>query len=154
MTTTTLPRVSLAEVLAYRHPGVVRRYVKDHGASPEEAAELFEETLKWLYLCYRCATDLPEGTGCTLSPDIAKLDDAWHTFLLFTRDYADFCDRYFGFFLDHFPNEDEPGPPLDSARVRERMEQQFALVYDVLGEETLTAWHDECRYAAGAVVKH
>lgn len=142
--------VSLADVLAYRHPGVVRRYAKDHHASPEEAAELFQETCKWLYLCYRSATDMPEGIGCTMTPDIEKLDGMWHTFLLFTRDYADFCERYFGFFLHHVPNEDEEGQPFDEASLRQQLEQQYALVYDVLGEETLTAWHDECRYAAPA----
>jgi len=148
--TATIQPVSLAEVLAYRHPGVIRRYAKEHGASPEEAAELFQETLKWLYLCYRSATDLPEGTGCTMLPDIMKLDGMWHTFLLFTRDYADFCEHYFGFFLHHVPTEEEERQPVDEATLRQQLEQQYALVYDVLGEETLTAWHDDCRYAASA----
>jgi len=145
--TATIQPVSLAEVLAYRQPAVIRRYAKEHGASPEEATELFQETLKWLYLCYRSGTDLPEGTGCTMTPDITKLDDMWHTFLLFTRDYADFCEHYFGFFLHHVPSEDEERQPLDEATLRQQLEQQYALVYDVLGEETLMAWHDDCRYA-------
>ncbi|MBY0526250.1 MAG: hypothetical protein K2R98_22850 [Gemmataceae bacterium] len=139
--------VSLADVLTYRHSGVVRRYAKDHDVSLEDAAEVFQETCKWLYLCYRNATDLPEGTVCTMTPDIEKLDEMWHTFLLFTRDYADFCDRYFGFFLHHVPNEDAETRPFDEGAMRQQLEQQYALVYDVLGEGTLMAWHDECRYA-------
>ena len=150
MTAATIQPVSLAEVLAYRHPGVVRRYAKEHGASAEEAAELFQETLKWLYLCYRSATDLPEGIGCTMLPDILKLDEMWHTFVLFMRDYADFCEGYFGFFLHHVPNEAEEDLPVDEATVRQRLEQQYGLVYDVLGEETLAKWHDECRYGGPA----
>ena len=150
MTAATTQPVALADVLAYHHPGVIRRYAKDYGASPEEATELFDEALKWLYLCYRSATDLPEGTGCTLGQDIAKIDDMWHTFLLFTRDYAVFCQHYFGVFLHHLPTDDEERQVVDEDALRQRVEQQYALIYDVLGEETLTAWHDDCRYAASA----
>lgn len=149
MNAATIQPVSLADVLAYRHPGVVRRYAKEHHASVEEAAEIFHETLKWLFLCYRGTIDRPADGGCAMTPDLEKLDWMWHTFVLFTRDYAEFCERYFGFFLHHIPTDDDTeAPPLDEAAVRRQLEQQYGLVYDVLGEETLTKWHEECRYAA------
>jgi hypothetical protein len=144
--TTNVP-ASLADVLAYEHPGVVRRYCKEHMATPEEAAEIFREMLKWLYLSYR-ATEGPGGFGCVMLPEIEKIDWMWHTFLLFTQDYADFCARYFGVFLHHVPNESEEEAPADEAVFRAVLEKQYSFVYDVLGEETLTAWHDRCRYAA------
>jgi len=31
------------------------------------------------------------------------VDDAWHEFILFTRDYQEFCDAAFGRFLHHTP---------------------------------------------------
>ena len=75
----------------------------------------------------------------------------WHTFLLFTRDYADFCARYFGFFLHHAPaDEDEDVAPVDDDTYRATLERQYAFVCDVLGPDTLTAWYDECRYAPPA----
>jgi hypothetical protein len=140
---------SLEDVLRYRHPGVVRRYAKEHHATPEEAAELFRETLKWLYLCGRGASEGPGGLALAVHPEIEKIDWMWHTFLLFTRDYAEFCDRHFGFFLHHVPDEGEDeGPPPEEGAVRAALESQYAFVYDILGELTLTAWYDECRYAA------
>ncbi|OSM02162.1 glycine-rich domain-containing protein [Magnetofaba australis] len=33
------------------------------------------------------------------------VDVAWHEFILFTRTYADFCKRGFGYFLHHTPTE-------------------------------------------------
>src|SRR5947208_1283923 len=98
---TTDPAASLDEVLAYRHPGVVRRYRKEHGASEQEAEEVFREMLKWLYLCHRALASGPEGFACAVGPELAMIDEMWHTFLLFTRDYADFCERHFGTFLHH-----------------------------------------------------
>jgi hypothetical protein len=144
---------SLDEVLAYRHPGVLRRYAKDYHASPIEAEEVFREMLKMLYLCSLAPTDGPEVSGFAVSTEIEKLDWMWHTFLLFTRDYAEFCERHFGSFIDHLPSEADDDDSRDGATVdhdglRSRIERNLTMVYDVLGEATLTAWYDQCRYAA------
>lgn len=150
MTAANLQTPTLADVLAYTHPGVVRRYAKEHGASQEEAAEVFQQMLKWLYLCYRSTLETADGLGCTMTPDLGKIDWMWHEFLMFTQDYAAFCEDHFGLFLHHVPTEDddeEESRPLDLDAIRQRLEQQYALVYDVLGEATLKSWHDECRYA-------
>jgi hypothetical protein len=138
---------SLEEVLAYCHPGVVNRFRKEHRSSREEAEEVFREMLKWLYLCAQ-GIDGPEGFACHMSPEIEKIDWMWHAFVLFTRDYADFCDRYFGFFLHHVPEEDSEEASLDEGPLRGQLERQYGLVYDLLGADTLTAWYDQCRYAA------
>jgi hypothetical protein len=149
MTQTAAP-ASLDDVLAYRHPGVVRRYLKEHGGTREEAEELFREMLKWLYLCGRAAE---EGFALAMTEDLERVDWMWHTFVLFTRDYAEFCQLHFGQFLHHVPEvEDEAGGPAPepAAEAAAQLERQLGYVYDVLGEETLLAWHDECRYAATA----
>jgi hypothetical protein len=135
---------SLEEALAYRHPGVVRRYAKEQHASPQEAEEVFRETLKWLYLCAR---GIRADVGCAMTVEIGQLDEMWHTFLLFTRDYADFCERYFGFFLHHIPVE-EGQEAVTADELRGLLERQYGLVHDVLGAQTLTTWYDEGRYAA------
>lgn len=33
------------------------------------------------------------------------VDDAWHEFILFTKDYQNFCEKAFGCFLHHQPSE-------------------------------------------------
>ena len=60
--------VSLDEVLAYRNPAVVRRYLKEHGGTRAEAEELFGETLKWLYLCDRAAGEVPRPRSIARVP--------------------------------------------------------------------------------------
>jgi hypothetical protein len=139
----------LSEVLQYRHPGVVRRYCLEYHATPEEARELFREMLKWLYLCYRAATTPPDGFACHMLPETAQIDIMWHTFLLYTQDYADFCQRYFGMFLHHVPEEEDGADRADPAEYRAMLQRQYTLVYDVLGEETLKTWYGRRRYAGG-----
>ncbi len=40
-----------------------------------------------------------------------QVDEVWHTLLIFTRMYADFCATTFGYFIHHDPNL-EPDPDL------------------------------------------
>jgi hypothetical protein len=140
----------LEDVLAYRHPGVVRRYRKEHGGTQQEADEVFRETLKWLYLCHRAVTGSDEGVAVAITPELEKIDWMWHAFILFTADYADFCHGRLGMFIHHVPEEGDSAGEEGEEAVRSRLTRQYGLVYDVLGEGTLDAWYDQCRYAAPA----
>lgn len=33
-----------------------------------------------------------------------KVDDLWHTYLLYTREYREFCNKCFNRFIDHIPD--------------------------------------------------
>jgi hypothetical protein len=48
-------------------------------------------------------------TGGPLSPS-ELVDVGWHTFILYTREYAEFCNRVAGRFIHHVP-DDAPGAP-------------------------------------------
>jgi hypothetical protein len=92
-------------VLNYRNPLVEKRLVDEYGLSPEEAAELFQDTLKFLALV---------GNGVRIAPP-AKIDLGWHNFILHTRDYAEFCEKCFGYFVHHEPGVGltYQGPKMD-----------------------------------------
>src|SRR5437870_4406630 len=74
---------------------VRKRYVQDHAASMNEADSLERELKRFLVL-RALNPDIPYGmTG--------KVDEFWHTFILFTRDYQRFCEEVAGTFLHHDP---------------------------------------------------
>ena len=79
-----------------RYEPVIRRIAKDKRIRRRSAERRFTEMLKFLDLC------------ATSSQPIApppKVDDAWHVFVLFTRSYAAYCERRFGFFIHHDPTD-------------------------------------------------
>lgn len=45
-----------------------------------------------------------------------EVDEAWHEFILFTRQYADYCIKKFGRFIHHVPDMplegEDPNPDL------------------------------------------
>ena len=47
------------------------------------------------------------------------VDEVWHEFILHTRDYEAFCEKYLGFFLHHIPNDDEN--PVDEKTAKEQI---------------------------------
>src|SRR4029079_4720599 len=80
---------------------VVERIAYDLKFSVEKAQELFEDLKK--FLCVAAVSN-----ENTVPPPF--IDEAWHSFILFTKDYQLFCEKYFNNFLHHLPHrpEDEP----------------------------------------------
>lgn len=74
--------------------------IADHGV--EIAAEAFEECLKFLSLCV-------ENPGRAFVPSIT-VDDAWHEFILCTKDYVNHCSSL-GTYVHHDPTD---GPDLEA----------------------------------------
>ncbi|MGC7102740.1 glycine-rich domain-containing protein [Amycolatopsis lurida] len=73
------------------------RIVADERLPPGLAERIVDQALAFLAACAR-------NTGAPLAPS-ELVDLGWHTFILHTRDYADFCDRIAGRFLHHVPAE-------------------------------------------------
>jgi hypothetical protein len=84
---------------------VEERLVRKGLVSPEKMAEAVLEFKRYMVLVglgYR-------GLGML----DAEVDEVWHAFILFTRDYADFCQRAFGTFIHHVPRTSRsPRPEL------------------------------------------
>jgi hypothetical protein len=78
---------------------LVNRIVMDEQLDRQVAERIMDQALGFLQLC---AIE-PDGA---YSPS-PLVDIGWHTFILYTREYAEFCDRLAGFFIHHAPADDE-----------------------------------------------
>ena len=131
----------LKKILAYKNDEVIHRFREDHGFSLAKSRILFRETKKWLWLCSRSKAPL------TMFDEIRAIDQMWHTFVLFTRDYSEFCEKYLSTFVHHVPatrKEKAEFRRLTSKRARQaktkRLKVTFEAIYDHLGAETLKFW--------------
>jgi len=86
--------LSINKVLSYKNQSVVERIAKEAKVTLEEAQSIFEDTLRFLYLA-----------AVTNKPVVPtkKIDEGWHNFIMFTRDYNEFCHEYLGHFVHHCP---------------------------------------------------
>ncbi|MEY4581002.1 MAG: hypothetical protein RL701_5705, partial [Pseudomonadota bacterium] len=110
----------LEEVLAFDYPWVVPKFRERYALSLCETQDIFQETKRWLWLiAYSQATPgAPKPLTIIGLNELTVVDEMWHTFVLFTEAYTQFCHRYFGRYLHHMPSTAE-----DHERVRREMQR-------------------------------
>ncbi len=145
---------SLAETLTYRNDRVVNKFRVLYAVSLSEARDIASEAHRWLWLNARLKQDRSnnlEGIPRTLviHTGMVVVDEYWHTFILHTRDYEQFCTEYFGTFIHH-----SPATPDFQPLSREETELQLNYICDVVGEDTMIRWYEDYpeRYAADVLV--
>jgi hypothetical protein len=95
MKTTNPTKNLLPNVMAYQHDGVVKRIAKVFNCEINEANGIFQDTKRFLFLC--------GSYPISFAPPI-NIDEGWHCFILFTKDYQEFCMNFFEEFIHHYPN--------------------------------------------------
>ena len=137
---------SLQEVLSYQNPAVVRRYQRDFPLNADRAEQLFDDLLRFFWASKKQSLDQKkspheEALDFTfiMDDEMREIDHMWHVFLLYTQDYMDFCQTYFGEYLHHLPDVVQTSPGV----VREfvpNLEKFLGYVYDNLGEDVVRRW--------------
>jgi len=80
------------------------RLIKKQGWNPSRADEVRIEFLRFISLSF-----VNKG----MHAPSAEVDEFWHAFLLFTREYHEFCQRHFGKFVHHVPEHSGDIQALD-----------------------------------------
>jgi len=91
----------IGKAMAFPMDAAVDRYAAEHDLPIEIAREHERELKRFLSLC-------------ALNPEVSygmsgPVDDLWHTFITYTRDYAEFCDQVAGHFIHHVPTDPNNG---------------------------------------------
>lgn len=137
----------LADVLRYKNIEVVRRFREQFPVSEREAQSIFRETKKWLWLC----AVSPKSGQLSVTDSIVVIDEMWHVFLMYTRGYHAFCQRYFGQLLHHAPTTQaekarmsrraKTHPDRVAREVETERRWQYQTILEFLGEATLRKWY-------------
>lgn len=141
-------KCTLEDALDYQNENVIFRFVKVFNVSEEQSILLFEETKKWLWLCYK-AVDSGIKTPVFIDDSILIIDEMWHNFILFTKDYERYCLDKFGLFLHHLPTtkseSEEWGKDIEknTKSYLDSLENQYSIIFDLLGKETLLLWYKD-----------
>lgn len=132
------------------NPDVAERYREDFPDNALSAEEAFHELLKYLWICEKLAEDKRQqpnnedlNFGIYIQSEMQEMDDLWHTFLLFTREYQTFCQENFGRFIHHVPVTLADKKTTDHEEFLQETQKALEYVYDNLGEATLKVWYKE-----------
>lgn len=148
--------LALNQVLTYTHPNVLARYRKDFPNNTMPADETLCELIKFLWLIHKHEQDKKQSPHdealhftCMMHEEMRELDDMWHTFLLFTQDYQQFCLNHFGYFIHHHPFDEKDKVAINQHYELE-LNRYLCYIHDQLGDETLQKWflnnaEDKCQ---------
>jgi hypothetical protein len=155
------PIATLPEVLAYDCPWIAPKFRERYAITEAEAEDIFTETKRWLWLVGHAHTTPGAPTPLTLIglEELCVVDEMWHTSMLFTEAYAEFCARHFGWFIHHLPTTQAERARLMAERARDpdgferarlaEFREQARFVGETLGVDTVRKWYGEYgqRYA-------
>ncbi len=148
----------LKKILAYKNREVIARLCNSYTIEFKEAESLFTETKKLLFLMHHHfqlkKIGLASKTDQIIVDDsIIILDEVWHSFILFTKDYHYFCMTHFNLFLHHIPTPEKEKKRtikqynISTKKWEQDFQQQIATqmkwIYLFFGESTLLRWYKE-----------
>jgi hypothetical protein len=138
---------SLGVALDYHNPQVIHRFTSRYAMAFDDAAEIFEETKKWLWLASHSGRP-----RLSVTPHVVAIDEMWHNFICFTVEYARYCER-FGRFLHHFPTtradkdaaraRHDTDPDAEMSRGRQNAAMQIEFIANHLGNDAVHKWYVE-----------
>jgi hypothetical protein len=131
----------LSQVLAYQNDAIVHKFCEGWPVDFDEANGIFHETKKWLWFCASSSAPSSPFQNATITDELRIIDEMWHTFILFTREYDEFCTRYFGAFIHHAPTTKDEKETFDRDAFLAHKREQYSVVYDLLGADTLSLWY-------------
>jgi len=137
---------SLNDLIHYQHPGVVRRFKKQYPDKAPQAELIFEDLMRFFWASKiheieqkKNPKDESLDFVFIMDEDMKYIDFMWHVFLLYTQDYMDFCERYFGEYLHHLPDI-VPNHLTETFDDELNLERFISNIYDQLGEAVVRRW--------------
>lgn len=140
-------QIQLNTLLSYQNPKIISRYKSDYPHTNLQAEEAWQELMKYIWLCHQYQFDKkhhPDDNrlhfSCVMHAEMKDIDNMWHTFILFTKDYHAFCHQYLnGIYFHHDPLFDIQNN-FSEESYRLELNRYLSYIADHLGEDTLKKW--------------
>ena len=138
-----LDRQQLTKLLTFTDEDAISRFMDMYEMEEDEVRDIFEETLKFLYI-----SQIP---GVFIPDDLLIIDEMWHNLILFTPQYHEFSKEYLGTpYFHHLPASKKEKEARKSAMLADsdkakkeylnKLEFLLSVTYDHLGADTVEKW--------------
>ncbi len=121
-------QIRTEEAMGFPMDRIVARYRKENDVS-QEVAHMHEREVK-RYLAI-CASHKGQWF-----PMVASIDALWHTFLIFTKEYQEFCRALGVPFIHHSPLREN----ADYAEMQATYERFLEIYCNEFGEPPISVW--------------
>jgi hypothetical protein len=132
-------------MLTYRNEDIISRFTDQFAIDDTSAELIFADTLRFMYLC-----QLP---GIFIPDHLLIIDEMWHNFILFTREYQKYCQTHFRRYFHHLPASkaekekqrlaNEADPEVARLEFSKKLSYVVSCAYDHLGPDVTHRWFRE-----------
>ncbi|MES2823534.1 MAG: hypothetical protein V4732_08030 [Pseudomonadota bacterium] len=130
--------------LEYMNQDVIDSFQRNLDIEDEAAREVFLDMLRFLWISSR----YEDFKVNIIDSPLLIIDEMWHNFVLFTKDYREFCDQYLGFFFHHCPTTkkdiDKHAESIRNGGGRNKLieikRERYSHIFDLLGEDVFKRW--------------
>lgn len=155
------------DVFNYKHDGVIKRFKREYPELQENAEIIFQDLMRFFWASKKLHTMQkaePDNKELDflyiMDEEMKAIDQMWHIFLLYTKDYMDFCQKYFGEYLHHLPDivtklkgeyvysldENMHDVSIDQEKYKPEnfalnLERFLNFTFDHLGEDVVRRWY-------------
>ena len=137
------------QVFEYENRPVLERFKREYPEKATKADVIFSDLMRFFWASKKHFEDHklnPQDPALDfifiMDEEMKDIDIMWHVFLLYTKDYMEFCDKYFNEYIHHLPDI-VPNLPQDSQAFQLNLEKFLNYCYDNLGETVIRRWFNE-----------
>ncbi|MCO7224307.1 hypothetical protein [Pleionea sp. CnH1-48] len=131
--------VDLKLLLEFKDDDVIDGFCQKYDVTRDDANTIFEDMLRFFWLSEKYNSELLS----VIDHPILIIDKMWHTFILFTRNYVQFCNTYFGRYIHHAPttiSEKKEHKKKLKKEILQEKGQRYELIYEMLGKDIFIRW--------------
>lgn len=133
--------VPLKHLLKYSNNELIASFCREYSVHEKEAKIIFKDLLRFLWLDqYLKSKKSSKASYFAIWAPHLIIDKMWHSFILRSADYEQFCNTYFGEFIHHFP-ESALKKQSHPDRFKLHWEKQIDLTLQYLGPTVLRRWY-------------
>ncbi len=127
--------VLMSNIMNYSMINVVKRCQKDFGYNDDDMIMLERELKRYLILCA-----IKENANTSVNMYSTDVDNLWHSFILFTKEYANFCNKNARHFIHHTPRVNETITPEELQESRKAFRAFIETYEKIFKEEIHPIW--------------
>lgn len=136
----------LSEIKKYKNQAVIDRFKIEYPHLKDKAEEIFEDLMVFFWATKKHETESKKSLHnqdldfvFIMDQKMKDIDHMWHIFLLFTKDYHQFCSQYFSEFIHHVPGVAQT-LPKDESYYETNLERFLNFNLEYLEQERIMRW--------------
>lgn len=131
----------LETVLGYKNEKVIKRFQSMYDLDNGLIHEIFEQVQIFLWISNKMKYE--KNKVFTQLKAQVLLDEMWHNFILFTKDYTEYCNKYYGRFCHHDPCIETDQAEQSQYVCSEELKDIMYYINDQLGTDIVYKWYIE-----------